>query len=45
MKFLTTGLGKPSQDANLLMKFISEDSLFGEHISDAQVVKLLIDAV
>ena len=31
---LTTNIGKPFQDANFLMKFISEDSLFGKHICD-----------
>ena len=29
-------VGKPLQDNDFLMKFISEDSLFGEHIPDAR---------
>ena len=38
-------MGKPFQDANFLMKFISEDNLFGEHVRNAHEVKLLIHTV
>ena len=43
--FLTTNLGKPFQDASFLTKFISKDSLFGEHNRDALEVKLFAYAV
>ena len=33
-------MGKPFQDANFLMKFISEDNIFGEHIRDARKAQI-----
>ena len=37
---LTTDLGKSFQDANSLMKLMSDDNLFGEQIRHARKVKL-----
>ena len=36
---------KPFQDASFLMKFLSEDKLFGEYIRDVREDKLLIRAI